>query len=258
MDNLLSFLDERMSGKVVVSGDYIDLLIWGVREGNGVNILGISLNQCDTNQQSGRADRLRKIGYHLAKRIGLPFIEIRYSQDLLQNPSAKINIKGVCYPRGEASRVLQSIWGTSQSQVGTRKAVNRQIADAFHAWARENLPTSYIRIDIDAVLTTETSELHSLIEIKQSTVIHVERWNPYTDDIRNYFLEHKLANTAGIDFLTLNHECKYIPVREDTLIGLHTIHDVDLFKNRIVSEKRVMRADELAVLLNSAVTGNQG
>ena len=253
MDNLLEFLSKRMSRHVVVSGDHSDLLIWGVRERNGVNLLGFSLNQLDTSQQSKRAEHLRKVGTQLSEKTGLTYIEIYYPADLIQNPLAKIRIDNISYPEGEAGKQLQNVWGTSQQQIGTQKEVNKHTADAFHAWARVNLPTSYVRMDIDAIITetSDASELVSLIEIKRSTAISVANWSPYTADIRNYFLEYRLADLADLSFYTLNHGCKDAPVKEDTLIGLHKISDVDLRNNRIISEKNIMNANQLANMLDS-------
>lgn len=241
MDNLLQYLKKNLGNKIIVSGDNIDLLIWGERHQNEVNILGISLNRQQDVDLGLRGEQLLNIGKGLSDKSGVEFMEIIYPKDLNINPSAELIINGEKKSKEDSIDEIQRILGTSYTNYGTNKGVNRQVADSFHTWARDNLPTSYVRIDIDAIHSSENdvSDIISLIEIKRSTAIKVEYWKPYTQDIRNYYIENVLAKLAELNFYTINHSCRFINVEDDTIIGFFEISDVDIKRNEISYIKKL-------------------
>lgn len=248
MDNLLLYLEKDLGQKITISGGNIDLLIWGERCNDQVNILGISLTRQHDIFLDSRGERLFNIGNELSDKSGLKFIEIIYPRDLSSNPNAKLIINGNFISKDEAVNEIQKMWGSAYKKYGTKKDVNKQIADSFHLWARINLPTSYVRIDIDAILSSENdgSNIISLFEIKRSTAVKVEKWKPYKQDIRNYYLENKLSKLANLKFYTINHSCKFIRVENDTLIGLYNILNIDIQRNDIEYKRELMTAKELS------------
>lgn len=251
MDNLLKYLEKNLAEKLTISGGNVDLLIWGERYSNQVNIFGISLNRQNDIYLDSCGERLLNIGKELSDKSGLKFIEILYPSDLNNNPHAELIINGKNFSKEDSVNEIQRIWGSTYETFGTKKEINKQVADSFHSWARNNLPLSYVRINIDAILSKENdgSNIISLFEIKRSTAIKVEKWEPYKQDIRNYYLENKFAKLAKLKFYTINHSCKFTEVDDGTKIGLFKILDIDIKLNDITYEKDLMTAKELSNFL---------
>lgn len=248
MDELLQYLKIKLENRITVSGDNIDLLIWGERHYNEVKILGISLNRQEDVALDLRGDQLLSIGKALSDKSGVGFMEIIYPNDLIENPNAELIINGENKSKEDSIDEIQRILGTSYADFGTTKQVNKQVADQFHGWARDNLPTAYVRIDIDAIHSSENdvNDIISLIEVKRSTAISVLNWLPYTNDIRNYYIENVFTKLANLNFYTINHSCKDIDVVDNTVRGFYDILDVNIELNKILFEQKLWTAAYLA------------
>lgn len=249
MDNLLRYLHNHFSDQLAVSGETGDLLIWGERINNGVRLLGLSFNTSNAMRTTrGHGDLLFACGNHIASKLNLPILSIIYPSDLLTNPLATLLINGQNVTKNNAQRTIQALFGTRQTILGTAKDVNKRTNDVFQDWARDNLPRSYVRNDIDAILLTQAYEPSKLIEVKRSTQVPPTRWTPFTNDARNYYMGNLLAQRTGLDFITLNHANKDIPVDDKTTIGIHFIDGVSLNPDQIRSRKILVNAKELVTM----------
>jgi hypothetical protein len=249
VDNLLRYLYNHFGNRLAVSGETGDLLIWGERINNGVRLLGLSFNISRAMRTTrGHGDLLFSCGKHIASKINLPILHIIYPSDLQTNPRATLLINGQSVAKNDAQRTIQALFGTRQTILGTAKDVNKRTNDVFQDWARDNLPRDYVRNDIDAILLTQAYEPSKLIEVKRSTQVPPTRWTPFTNDARNYYMGNLLAQRAGLDFITLNHANKDIPVDDETTVGIHFIDGVSLNPDRIRSRKTLVNARELVTM----------
>ncbi len=249
MDNLLLYLQKHFGRRLVVSGEEGDLLVWGDRQGQAIRLLGLSLNAAAS--EPATPSRLLELGQFMERQLRLPFLVIRYPPDLDMNPLAELILDGEKVRVGEAARRIQERFGTRYRQAGTGKEVNKATHDAFHRWARLHLPYNYVRSDLDAFLLAAETDCRPriLLEIKRSTLVAPASWQPYAADARNYFIQKMLADRLGLEFLTLNHNCRDMPVTDGSKIGVHRIQRVSLNPPRIVSEKTLLSAQEATALL---------
>ncbi len=252
MDNLLTYLHNHFRDQVAVSGEAGDLLIWGERINNGVKLLGLSFNVSTVTRTTQRhGDFLFSCGKHIASKINLPMMHIVYPPDLQTNPLATLLLNGQSIRKNDAQKAIQVLLGTNQTILGTAKDVNKRTNDAFQDWARDNLPRNYVRNDIDAVLLTQAYRPWKIIEVKRSTQIPPTRWTPFTNDARNYYIGNLLAQRAELNFITLNHANKDVPVDDETTVGVHLIDGVSLNPDQIRSRKTLVSARELVKMLQA-------
>jgi hypothetical protein len=144
----------------------------------------------------------------------------------------------------EFSRFIQESFHTELVSVGTKKAVNRRTSDLFREWARTNVPTEYVRIDIDGMLLAPSRELVAIIEVKR-TNISLETWEPCAQDSRDYFIKHQLAKRAGLRFWTLHH-LGATAIQDETKVAAFHVTRVDLGASKwIYYGKKTMTARQL-------------
>jgi len=252
MDNLLQYLRNHFKDRLIISGEIGDLLIWGERTQNGVRLLGLSCNVA-ANIRPGQK-QLRQLldsGTAIAASIGVPIMRIVYPLDLITNPQATLRINNQVVNKVDAPAIIQGLLGTRYNVFGTSKDVNKQINDVFHEWARAQLPKDYVRNDIDAILLTPEYELRDILEIKRSPSRKPDKWTPYVEDIRNYYMGDLLAKRAGMRFITLNHPNKFVPVNDDTTVGIHFIQRVILNPENIQSTRTLVQAREVIDFLDN-------
>ncbi|MEO8891651.1 MAG: hypothetical protein ABI417_08975 [Coleofasciculaceae cyanobacterium] len=243
MDNLLTYLSNQFGSRLAVSGETGDLLVWGERVNNDIRLLGLSYNTSTTSQALQENNHpLLSSGNKIAQQINLPLVRIIYPANLNTDPNSALNIDGERVEREEASAKIQHKFGTQYKLFGTTKLVNRSTNDAFQDWARVNLPQNYIRIDLDAILHVEDQKPALIIEVKRSTQVSVQRWEPYIADIRNYYIVDLLAKKAGLKFITLNHAYRDSLVSDESIIGIHNIQKISLEPQVIKSTKLLIKA----------------
>jgi len=251
VDNLLSYLSGHFGDRLVVSGVSGDLLVWGERDFNGVKLLGLSFNTPTTAQSTtGHGDLLLASGTLMAQRINLPLIRIEYPPDLDTNPNSMLIIDGNQVKRVSAAATIQALLGTRYTVAGTSKAVNRSTNDPFHVWARDTLPLNYVRTDVDAILLTNDLKPALLIEVKRSPRVPVRNWEPFLQDIRNYYISDVLAKQTQLQFITLNHPYTNVSVTDEKIVGVFDIQRVTLNPDRIQFTKQLTTAINLVTMLD--------
>lgn len=255
MDNLLKYLSDHFGGRIAVSGVSGDLLVWGERTYNGVKLLGLSFNTPTTAQsRTVHSDLLLASGTLMAQRMNLPFIRIEYPPDLDINPNSILIIDGRQVKRASAAATIQALLGTSYTVAGTSKAVNRSTSDPFHVWAREAMPLKYVRTDVDAILYTQDLKPALLIEVKRSPKVPVRNWEPFLQDIRNYYISDVLAKRSGLRFTTLNHPYTNVPVTDEKIVGVFDIQRVTLNPEHIQFTKELATALNLVTMLEEKIS----
>jgi hypothetical protein len=97
------------------------------------------------------------------------------------------------------------------------KAVNRGLANEFHAWQRSALPGCVIQdIDAWAIIASDpdTYEPLALFELKRSFATP-DQWSPYPEDRPNYASLATLASRAEIPFYVVYWQ-KGNPIEDET------------------------------------------
>ena len=252
MDNLLAYLKRNLPNHLLISGEQGDLLVWGERDNNDVHLLGISYNgQINQNGSESISYELLRIGKKTSDLYNIPFMHIQYPIDLDTKPDKFLVINKIKIELSDAAEYIQKFLGTDGKIKGTNKEVNKSTNDAFHKWARSNLPQNYIRVDIDALLISSENMPKAILEIKRSTQVNPANWKPYVQDARNYMIQKKLAYRLKIPYVTLNHNCLFTAVEDKTLIGRHEINAVSLDPLRITSNKQLIQATNVVYYLKA-------
>ena len=255
MDNLLKYLSGHFGDRLAVSGVSGDLLVWGERIYNGVKLLGLSFNTPTTAQSTtGHGDLLLASGTLMAQRMNVPFIRIEYPPNLDTNANSTLIIDGQQVKGVRAAATIQAILGTSYTVAGTSKTVNRSTNDPFHVWAREAMPLNYVRTDVDAILHTPDLKPALLIEVKRSPRVPVRNWEPFLQDIRNYYISDVLAKQTQLQSITLNHPYTNVPVTDEKIVGVFDIQRVTLNPARIQFTKQLTTAINLVTLLDEKIS----
>lgn len=251
MDNLLSYLSDHFGSRLAVSGVSGDLLVWGERDFNRVKLLGLSFNTPTTAKPTKEhGDLLLASGTLMAQRMKMPFIRIEYPSDLDTNPNSMLIIDGKQVKRVSAAATIQALLGTRYTVAGTSKAVNRSTSDPFHVWARGAMPLKYVRTDVDAILHTKDLKPALLIEVKRSPKVPVRNWEPFLQDIRNYYISDVLAKQTQSQTITLNHPYTNVSVTDEKIVGVFDIQKVTLNPEDIQFTKQLTTALNLVTILD--------
>lgn len=255
MDNLLLYLKNNLGNHLLISGNRGDLLIWGTRSESDVLIKGFSYNiPSDIKKITNEEKHLFLVGQNMSNELSLPIIGIRYPLDLLSNTDSILTINKEEIRSSKASSFIQSILNTDFKKQGTSKKINSKASDVFHAWARRNMPTQYIRVDIDALIQNQKDHNpKAIIEIKRSTRIEPKDWTPFTDDASNYLIQLILADKLNIPFITLQHSNLTEDVLNETQIGIHLIKQVTMDPVSIMSTKRLLSANEIVSYIQETI-----
>jgi hypothetical protein len=136
---------------------------------------------------------------------------------------------------------IQKIFQTNLKRMGTLKEINKSISDWFQQWARANLPSEYVRTNIDGLIISDKGNPKILLETKRSSYA-LERWLPFDADSRNYYLQHIFTKDTDLQFWTVYH-IKGAKISDEEKIALFTISNVDLkVASWIDYEKTILEA----------------
>lgn len=251
-DEFLTYLRERVDDRLISSFENVDLLLWGIRDSGDVRLLGLTLTigvSGLATMEAGELDLLaRKVDFVsqpallLSQRSRSTFFTILYSlsgESLFRvaEPKRPLSLSGsLKILENDMPSVIQSYFGTNAGSSGTAKPVNKSTSDWFHIWTRANLPTEYVKANIDGLLLTADEDPTILLETKRSFT-KPRVWKPYSEDGRNYYLQNVLAKRAGIRFWTIYHE-KGVTVKDDSEISLFVITDVALESESWITYQR--------------------
>jgi hypothetical protein len=263
-DEFLIYLKGKIGKRLIVSFENIDLLLWGVRDSGSVRLLGLTLaigindleavaNKLD--QLANKADNIMKIALSLSRSSNAAFFIILYSLSggslfRVTNPKDPLNLsKSFEVEEDKMPETIEGFFDTNLGSIGTAKPVNKSTSDWFHVWTRANLPTDYVKANIDGLVLTEEGKPAILLETKRSFV-ESSIWRPYQADSRNYYLQDLLAKKTGLNFWTIYHR-KGIPVSDASDVALFIVFDIALNKREWISCRQFnIKAAEVVKMLN--------
>lgn len=189
--------------------------------------------------------KMYSYGYHMAKNSNLPFIVILYpslsamrdcqwTNTESQYPFDKIRFLLVVIKKEENPIVealdgkmlkerLCSLIGTENIEIcGTSKEKNKTIADFFHYWSRQYLPSALTKLDIDGGFFNNGTD-QIFVEIKRSNKPPIPKWRPYFKDKPNYRLQYSFCAETGIECWILHHDGLSKVCTEDTVISYFNV-----------------------------------
>ena len=108
--------------------------------------------------------------------------------------------------------------------IGTKKSKNKSLADYFHLWSGENLPSSIVKLDIDGLFLKENDQI--LVEIKRSNIPPIPKWHPYKDDAPDFRLLDAFAKKIDAQFWLLHHDGK----NECSAETIISFYDIDCYE----------------------------
>lgn len=278
MDELLEYLQSRDPAHIVLGKDDCNLLILGDGSGSFTQVKALLLTVGypgsfggDVERSAadlravwnGDADFARLAGASrvLAERSALPLLLAGYEARPRYTGTGRLTMNFLAksvLPPGEMrlyedrdfARWLYAAMGSSFGDAGSVKPKNRWVADAFHAWSRENLSAFLVKQDFDAVYLSAAR--WALVEVKRSRVGGITGWRPYREDVRNYDIQSRFAKMIGAPFYTFHHEGGECD--DDTPVGCYEVLDVDPREQGsgwMRFRRTVRRAGELLELLET-------
>lgn len=147
---------------------------------------------------------------------------------------------------------IYGLLGVSFKDCGTNKKKNKTLADAFHLWSRNKLSAHIIKQDFDAIYYSRGR--YTMIEIKRAPSRSLKDWVPYTDDIRNYAIQFKIAQMMNAPYYTFHHNGN--TCYDNTLIGCYRIESVDISDpDGIKYKKKIIRAKDIFDVLEEEDNG---
>jgi hypothetical protein len=265
-DEFLTYLQAKVGERLISSFESIDLLLWGMRRTNDVNVLGLTLavgvgklagiTSDGLNELAKKSDVVLRKALLLAQRSGIPLFTVFYSlsgESLFRITETRepLNFSAsMVVEENQMPGAIQSRFGTKSARVGTTKEVNKSTSDWFHVWARANLPTEYVKANVDGLVLTDIGGPSVLLETKRSFV-RPASWNPYPQDSRNYYLQNALSKKTGMAFWTVYHK-KGITVEDNSEVSLFVILDVNLSSGNWISYRRYdISASEVVNMLQT-------
>lgn len=250
-DEFLVYLKRKIGERLIISFDNTDLLLWGVRDSGIVRLLGLTLaigidnlaaGTSKLNQLAFKINNIANIALSLSQRSKSAFFIVLYSLSgssvfRVTSPNDPLNLPNSTeVEENDMPMIIESFFGTALGSPGTKKPVNKSTSDWFHVWTRENLPTIYVKANIDGLILTKEGKPAILLETKRS-FYETSNWEPYKDDSRNYYLQSSIAKKAGLNFWTIYHK-KGIQVTDSSEVALFIISEIQLDKPNWISHER--------------------
>lgn len=104
-------------------------------------------------------------------------------------------------PLPELGDFFQDQFETSLDELGTTKDATKTIPLQF--WGRTNLPTDYITLDLDIMVTDNANVPQAIGETKRTDV---HGWKPYRNEMPNYYLQMKICEPIGAVPFIVKHQ----------------------------------------------------
>ena len=251
-DEFLIYLKDKIGDRLIVSFENIDLLLWGVRDSGSVRLLGLTLAmgiekpEAVTKQElerlTNKAENIMQVALSVSKSSDAAFFIVLYP--LLGGSSFRVTDlanplsleQSFVVEEDKMPSLVEGFFNTKLRSSGTAKQVNKSTSDWFHDWTRANLPTEYVKANIDGLVLNDEGKPTILLETKRS-FFKPSVWEPYQADSRNYYLQGLLAKSTNLSFWTVYHE-KGVSVKDVSDIALFIILDVALDKKDWINYRR--------------------
>jgi len=207
------------------------MIVWGETTEKTVNLLGLSFDSrylWDEYRDKGDMEKLKAL-INLSNKLDLPIFWVgkeEFDENQLELgvlPNAIDKFDPNLYDLAKAREEIQDILGSSYESDGTSKDVNVRLANGYHKWTRDNLPSKYTKIDIDILTVDDENNPTGFVEIKRS--YSPESWTPYKDDFINYVLQFRTSDKADLTPIIVQHEKQSI--NDDSTIGYYVIKNIN-------------------------------
>jgi hypothetical protein len=144
--------------------------------------------------------------------FGSDLIVLFYSTDnfCLYNKGA--NVKSL--NSSELQNIVATLNPALTKNVGSTKAINKTINDAFQSWTRSNLTQKCVVNDIDGIYYVKEGK-SLFLELKRVEE-DLDTWRPYLDDLPNYRALRSISNQLGGSMLVYAYQDE-----KDQLLALH-------------------------------------
>ena len=114
----------------------------------------------------------------------------------------------------ELQKVVSSLNPNLTTNIGSTKAINKSINDAFQAWTRSNLTKKCVVNDIDGFYYVESGK-SKFLELKRVEE-DLDTWRPYLDDLPNYRALREITNQLKGAMLVYAYQSK-----DENLLAMH-------------------------------------
>jgi hypothetical protein len=150
----------------------------------------------------------------LSKRSSIPFLYVRFNQDLHVLKEVKTMVSG----RFQSINLDQYVniligFGIHKNNQRSKKPINSLASNVYHNWQFScglDITTS----DIDLLHVDSNFNITHAFELKRS-FIAIEKWEPYPADYGNFILLSKLFKSCAIEFLILFNQYHKVPFLDD-------------------------------------------
>lgn len=178
-----------------------------------------------------------------ASKAKLPVRYVRFASDVESVESVKVADSSFAYDTltmKELSEMYGS-FGLPVSNTQTGKYLNDRTSSAYHNWQRNSLGAALTVSDIDLWRVSDDGHPEIVFELKRS-YYDLSRWQPFTDDYRNFRLISNLCNLSGMGFKILYNQRIKSPFQDK--IDQLKIFSVDFSKNPAITVDGIITLEE--------------
>jgi len=246
-----------------VSDDSGYIIVWGEKTDGEINLLGLSYESSylwDNKLNDIMGKKINAV-QNLSDLLGLPLFWV--GKEDFENKELEIDViknnlddfEPSRFHVNEANDQIQGILGTDYEVSGASKEVNVSLADAYHKWTRNFLPSKYVKIDIDILAVNNENRPTGFIEIKR-TGQAPNRWTPWKDDLENYMIQFQTSCEANLKPIIIHHQYvernKLGEINDESDIGYYKIKDMNPKGSPWMDyDKEIITASEARERLNN-------
>ena len=174
----------------------------------------------------------------------LPIRYIRFASDVAEIETVRVSDASFVYSSLTMPQLSEMFgsFGLPVSNTHTAKYLNDAISSAFHKWQRSSLGVALTVSDIDLWRLSNEGNPELVFELKRS-YYDLPRWQPFTDDYRNFKLISTLCNLSGMQFKIIYNQRIKTPFADK--IDKLKIFSVDFSKTPPITENGIILLQEL-------------
>lgn len=203
------------------------ILIYGDNEGKPKVLLVVSAvkqDDLDCNLYSDEEQNAIRIALDLVERCKIPCRLLRYCAEKFDPNNA--HVVDITQNRFESTNInflLQFFYanGLKVAYQLPQKQINSQSSSAFHNWQRLTLGNEIAVSDIDLIGYWRDNAI-TIYELKRS-YIELSKWQPFSQDYKNFRLVGNFATMVGADFELIYNQRTFGP-------GGQCLDNIDVLK----------------------------
>jgi hypothetical protein len=208
--------------------------------------VGVPLSELESGPTAQEKESFNLLSY-TAQKANLPIRYVRFASDVAEVETVRVSDATFVYSNLPMPG-LSALFGTFRlpvSNTPTAKYLNDATSSAYHNWQRSSLGSALTVSDIDLWRLNDDGVPEIIFELKRS-YYELARWQPFTDDYRNFRLISNLCNMAGLQFKIIYNQRVKTPF-EDKIDKLK-IFTVDFSKTTPINVNGIISLNELESL----------